>query len=120
MVQGKVGELAVAGETLPFPVEGGEHLRRGWVQQARVGGLGLAVGVDGVQRGGELGGGPGVCRGAWRGGRHRGARGVERPDALDPAVAQGRQCGVGVAGADEVAPDVDSAPEVVDPLKAAQ
>ena len=61
VVQGEFGEFAVSGQPVPFPVQGGQHLRRGRVQQGRVRHLGGAFGVDGVQGGGELREGAMVC-----------------------------------------------------------
>ena len=40
----------MAGQALPFPVQGGEHLGGGGVQQVGVGGLSPAVGVDAALR----------------------------------------------------------------------
>ena len=48
IVQGDVGEVAVACEAVPFPVEGGQDFLGGWVRAVE-GGLFMADGVHGVQ-----------------------------------------------------------------------
>ena len=109
----------MAGQPVPFPVQGGEHLGRGWVQAGQRG-LGFAFGVDAGQGGGELRGRVAVRAAVRRGGRHRGVRAVERGDALHPGLGPGPQLGVGVAGSDEVAADVGPTPEALDPVEAPQ
>ena len=109
VVQRQFGVLAVSGQAFPFPVQGGEHLGRGRVQAGQRG-LGFAFGVDAGQRGAELRGRVAVRAAVRRGGGHRGVRAVERGDALHPGLGPGRQLGVRVAGADEVAADVGLIP----------
>jgi hypothetical protein len=113
-------EFAVADQTVPFPVQSGQHLHRGRVHQVRGGGPGAAFGVDGGPCGVELFGGSGVVGAGGCGGGQRGVRAVERADPLQPGRGPRLQVRVGVAGADEVAAYVRPAPEVVRPVQAAQ
>jgi len=112
VVQRQAGELTVAGQPVPFAVQGGQHLRRGRVQQVRAAPLNAAVSVDVLQRRLERGSRAGMPGSAFRGGGQLPVRRVQRPDPGGPGIGPGAQLlAVGVAGPDEPPADVGKAPQ---------
>ena len=104
----------MTGETFPLAAQGGEHLARRRVQRLALR-LPAAGGVDGLEGGREarlealaLGASlrEALLLGASLRGGERAVRDVQRPDARQPRGGPGGELRVGVAGADEVAPDM--------------